>query len=667
MGSSLPSVRGHWVGIAVLAIGACVGTIGDLPRDEATVAAIPAQPLHRLNRLEYDNTVRDLLGTTLTPADAFPPDGESNGFDNTAEALQLTPTLLDAYFNAARLVVDDALDERPAYAFAFGHEDLAIPGGYPVGDLWALSGNAFEVQLTVPAGGASVTLLAGASQIGPAPAPEISFAIDGVPVATFVVQGSAAALVPHVHAVELTAGAHTLTYAPTNFINDAVANTSNNVLVASLTIESTERVEGPGRDTIFVCDPSGIAAEACYHEIVASFARRAFRRPLEADETAGLVALFDGLRAGGESDDQALRLVMRAILTSPKFLYRSRTTHDADEPGWLDDFVLASRLSYFLWSSMPDERLFAAAEAGKLASEEGLTEAVRWMLADDKAQGLLDGFAEQWLSLRQLATVSPSTEVYPFDESLRSAMMAESKLFFADFLDNELPVTMMLRPDFAYLNDRLAEHYGLPPVGSEELVRVAATPDDRAGLLSLSAWLTTHSDAEHSSPIRRGRWLSDRILCQPVPPPPAGLEIEPLAISDDVSVREALERHRKDPSCASCHSLLDVVGMGFEVFDGVGRIRHERDLDTLGELPDGTTFEGADELAEVLDRESVVSCVTQKLLSYSLGRALVDVDRTQIDLIAQRAVAEELNLPELITAIVLTPSFRSPAPLEGSP
>jgi hypothetical protein len=650
-----------------LTVGACVGTIGGLPDDPIATTSLPAQPLHRLNRLEYDNTVRDLLGTALRPSAAFPPDGESEGFDNMAEALQLTPTLLDGHYAAARLVIDDALDPRPAYAFPFGHQDLGIVGGYPVGDLWALSGNAFEIQITVPIGGATVTLLAGASQIGPAPAPTISFELDGVPIETFVVQGSAAALVPHVHALDLSRGVHSLRYAPTNFVNDAVANTSNNVLVKTLTIQSDEVVEGPGRDRIFVCEPAGLAAEGCYRKIVTTFAKRAWRRPLESEEVKALVDLWGALRDGGESDDQALRLVMRSVMTSPKFIYRARTTRDADREGWLDDFVLASRLSYFLWSSMPDERLFAAAEAGELASEEGLTEAVRWMLADEKAQGLVDGFAEQWLSTRLMATASPSTEVYPFDEALRSAMVEESKLFFGDFLSNDLPMTALLGPDFAYLNDRLAAHYGLPPVGSDDLVRLAAGPDDRTGMLSLSAWLTSHSDAEHSSPIRRGRWLSDRILCQPVPPPPAGLEVPPLAPTDDATVREQLEKHRSDPACASCHALLDVLGMGLERFDGVARVRPERDLDTMGELPDGTTFEGAGELAAALDEETVIACVAQKLMSYSLGRPLGAIDRPFVEAIAQRAVAEGQTLPEVVLAIVLSPTFRSPAPLEGSP
>lgn len=663
-----PGNRRGALALAACVLGACVGTIGDGTRDDGPAPlGPPAQPLHRLNRLEYDNTVRDLLGTALRPAASFPPDGELEGFDNMAEALRLTPTLLDGYYAAARLVIDDALDARPAYAVSFGPAELAVPGGYPVGELWALSGHPLEVQVTVPAGGATVTLLAGASQIGPAPAPALRFELDGVVVEDFTVQGSATALVPHVHAVELSEGEHHLVYESTNFINDAVANTSNNVLVASLSVETHALVEGPGRDRVYVCEPEGLGATACYHEIITTFARRAFRRPLRDDETEAFTGLFDALREEAEAPDQALRLVMRAVMIAPSFIYRARTLEDADQGGFLDGYVLASRLSYFLWSSTPDERLLEAAAAGELATEEGLAEAVAWMLADDRSQGLVDGFAEQWLSTRLMATASPSPAVYPFDEALRDAMVEESRRFFGDFIGNDLPVTALLQPSFAYLNDRLAAHYGLPPVGSDELVRVTVGPYDRAGLLSLSAWLTSHSDAEHSSPIRRGRWLSDRVLCQPVPPPPAGLEVPPLAPTDDATVREQLERHRDDPSCASCHALLDVLGMGLERYDGVARLRLDDDLDTLGELPDGTTFEGAEELAEALDEETFAACVTQKLMSYALGRPVTTFDRPTIETVAARAAAEGLSLPEVVLAIVLSPSFRSPAPLEASP
>lgn len=630
--------------------------------------AVPLQPLHRLNRLEYDNTVRDLLGTTLRPSAAFGPDAEANGFDNMAEQLGLSSGLLDGYANAARDVIADGIDLRPVFSARFGSTQLGVTGGYPVGELWALTGNAATVTFEVPQDGDhEIVLRAGGSIIGPAAAPEAAFELDGVVIVSFGVQGSAAAPVDHVQSVALTAGPHTLRVIPTNFFNDAVVNTSNNVLVAELAVRSTATAYGPGRSLVYICDPAGSPApESCYAMIIANFAFRAWRRPLSAEEETSLVQLWATLRAQGETDDDALRLVMRAVMTSPKFFYRMRTTDDADEGEWLDDWVLASRLSYFLWSSMPDDRLFEMAEDGRLATDEGLSEAVAFMLDDPKAQALLDGFAEQWLSTRHLATAAPNPEVYPgFDGALRDAMTQESKLFFGDYLRSGSAVATMVQPDFTYRNDRLAAHYGLPPVGSAELVRLPAGASDRRGLLSLGAWLTVHSDAEHSSPIRRGRWVSDRLLCTPVPPPPAGLEIDPVELGGSESVREQLEKHRSDPQCSACHSLLDVLGIGFEEFDGVARQRWGEAVDNRGALPDGREFNGAAELAALhADGEAFVACLTKKLFTYAVGRPPTSFDAPYLDDVATRVWARQGDLPMLVDAIVHTPGFRSPAALE---
>jgi len=628
----------------------------------------PLQPLHRLNRLEYDNTVRDLLGTSLHPADAFGPDAEANGFDNMAEQLTLSPVLLDGYAKAAHDVIADAIDLRPVFSVRFASEGLGAPGGYPVGNLWALTGNAATVAFEIAQDGDHELILdAGASIIGPAAAPEAAFELDGVVIAGFGVQGSAATPVAHIQPVTLTAGPHTLRVIPTNWVNDAVANTSNNVLVAGLSVRSVATTYGPGRGLVYVCEPAMSPDPAnCYAIVIANFAYRAWRRPLSADEETSLVQLWATLRAQGETDDDALRLVMRTIMTSPKFFYRMRTVDDADDGEWLDDFVLASRLSYFLWSSMPDDRLFAMAEDGRLATDEGLSEAVAFMLEDPKAGALVDGFAEQWLSTRQLGNASPSPDVYPgFDDELRSAMAQESRLLFGDYLTSGAAVATMVQPDFTWRNDRLAAHYGLPPVGSTEMVRLPAGAQDRRGILSLGAWLTVQSDAEHSSPIRRGRWVSDRLLCSPVPPPPAGLQIDPVELGDSESVREALEMHRADPQCSVCHTLLDVLGIGFEEFDGVGRLRLDAPIDNRGALPDGREFNGAAELAGLYaNDEAFVDCLTKKLFTYAVGRAPLSFDTPYLDEAVARVAADQGDLHALVDAIVHTPGFRSPAALE---
>jgi hypothetical protein len=630
-------------------------------------AEVPPQPLHRLNRLEYDNTVRDLLGTDLRPAAHFIVDAEANGFDNQAEQLGMSPALLDGFDQAAHDVIANALDDRPMFSRRFAAAELQVGGGYPVGDLWALSGAAASTAFEVPEDlEAEIVVHAGASVVGSAAAPTANLQVDGVAVASFTIGGTAANPAAHVHALTLPAGAHTVDLVPTNFVNAAAENVSNNVFVASLEVRSLQMTDGPGHARVYVCEPLGLIADHCYEEIIGTFASRAWRRPATTSEIADLFALFVTVRDGGESDEDALRLVMRAIMTSPKFLYRLRTTGDADEDMWLDDYVLASRLSYFLWSSMPDDRLFEVAAEGGLASDDGLREAVAWMLEDDKAEALLDGFAEQWLATRLLATASPSPEVYPeFDDAVRTAMIEEARLFFADFLDNGLPVTAFIRPDFAYRNDRLAAHYGLPAVGSEALVRVAAGDGDRRGLLLLGAWLTAYSHAERASPIRRGRFVSDRLLCSPVPPPPPDLEFEPVEVGDSASVREQLEKHRSDPTCKSCHVLLDGIGIGLEELDGVGRIA-DGEVDNRGELPDGRVFAGAEELSELYAHsEEFVECFAQKLFTYAMGRPPESFDTPDLERMAAEAVENGGELPELIDAIVHTPAFRSPAVLEG--
>jgi hypothetical protein len=303
---------------------------------------------------------------------------------------------------------------------------------------------------------------------------------------------------------------------------------------------------------------------------------------------------------------------------------------------------------------------------GSLATDEGLSEAVEYMLADPKAQALLDGFAEQWLTTRHLPDAA-SMAIPGYDAELAAAMTDESKLLFGDYLSNDQPIATIVRPEFAFLNDRLATHYGIALPNTTVMTKVVAGPGTRRGLLTLGAWLTTHADGEESAPIRRGRWASDTLLCEPVPPPPAGVAIDPIELGEDTTVREALEMHRSNDSCKSCHARLDVLGIGFEEYDGLGRLRtayaNGDGIDNLGELPDGREFEGALELADMYaESEVFVGCLTQKLFTYAVGRAPKDFDMPHLESIAHAAAIRGDDLPTLIDGIVHTPSFRSPAP-----
>jgi len=390
----------------------------------------------------------------------------------------------------------------------------------------------------------------------------------------------------------------------------------------------------------------------CYRRITSTFARRAWRRTLEVDEEEALHSFWRGLVEGGETADQALRLTLRRILMAPDFIYRRRR-------GDTDLEWLAGRLSYFLWASTPDEPLMQAAMDGTLDDDDVLRAQVRRMLADDRAQALVDGFGEQWLSTRRLDQLQPSVETFPeVDDALLASMEAESKGFFRGFLTTDRPVASMLEADFAVTNDRLAAHYGEPLPGSDSATEVAAD-DGRSSVLGLSGWLALHVQGDHPSPIQRGRWVSDHVLCEPVPPPPAGLEVPTIEFEGELSVREQLEMHRENAVCASCHVRLDILGMGFQRYDALGRVREEPDLDSLGELPDGGgTFDGAEEMAAALDREAFVACVTRWLTTYALGRAPIGAENGAIDEIAEQATAEGWSLGQVLEAIALTDGFR---------
>lgn len=656
---------------AVASFGAgCVGEIGDKPDPVVEPAVIKGEPLHRLNRLEYNNTVRDLLGVSVRPADSFPPDSATDGFDNLADGLVLTPSLLDQYASAARDLANVALDDAPRFARRVQARQLAEATGQegtPFDWGWSLSrygskALAFGNFDTAQDETVTISVLAGGASVG-SPAPEMGLVIDGVQVQLWPVVGTPTAPTVHTFVTTLPAGAHTITVSFPNGYDQPAENVYNTLVVGYVDVTSDTLVTPEGRGLVYVCDPTGADADGCYRTIVTRFAERAWRRPLATAEAEELTALFQSLRVN-EGDDVAVKLVMRAVLLSSRFLYRA-SFEGAATPGGtkpLDDYTLASRLSYFIWSSMPDDALFEAAASGLLQTEEGLREQVQRMLADPKARALREGFASQWLSTRSLRTASPDPAFFPkFDEPLRAAMIEEAELFFEDFLRNGRPIGDMVNPDFGYLNDRLAEHYALPLPGSAELVRVPLAGDQRRGIATLGSWLTSMSMATRTSPVNRGRWVLENLLCTSVPPPPP--DVPPFSETEEgATMRETLAAHRENPVCAGCHDLLDPAGLGLEEYDGIGAFRAiERGtwVDTTGALPPGEPFAGGRELAVLLqDDPRVPECVAEKLYVYAMGRKMVPDDRDFIEQIGIDLVNGDESLASLIELIVLSPAFR---------
>ena len=648
------------------------GEGGDSDGDDAEVIV---EPLHRLNQLEYDNTVRDLLGTTLTPGQGFPPDPATGGFDNVAIGLTLTPQLMDLYASAARDVAKDALVTRPRYATQQGARARAEQTGQ--------GGNAFDWGWSLPRGGGSgalsfdvelaqaedvtISILAGGDAVG-RPTPEMGVLVDGVEVGHWVVTSGPSTPAVYTTTASIAAGAHAVVITFPNGDDQPAENVYNTLVVGYLDIQSAALFTPPGRAMVFTCEPSAqLDPRPCYHEIVTKFAARAWRRPLSSDEAQGIVDLWEEL-AVRETGDDAVLLVVRALLMSSKFLYRASLPDpddlDDDEAELvpLDDYVIASRLSYFLWSSMPDDELFEAADAGHLRSAGGIRAQVQRMLADPKADGLRKGFASQWLSTRSFARHQPDPTMFPtFDEPLRAAMIQEAELFFAEFLQNGAPIGEMMTPEFGFTNDRLATHYGKALPGSAEVIEVELAAGDRRGLLEQGAWLVATSASTRTSPVNRGRWILDQLLCTTVPPPPP--DIPPLEPPEPgETVRETLAKHRENDVCAGCHDKLDPAGLGMEGFDAVGVERSLENgvaIDVSGAIPPGTEFVGSDELAALLaDDPRFVSCLSKKLYGYALGREVAVEDTDFLADIDDALGAEGGSLDVLIELVVTSPAFR---------
>ena len=374
------------------------------------------------------------------------------------------------------------------------------------------------------------------------------------------------------------------------------------------------------RDTIVFCDATDAS---CRTDVLRELASRAWRRPANDEEVARLQGLVEVALGEGEGVEQGLRLAIQGIVLSPHFIYRPELDDDplSGEPRALNDYELASRMSYFLWSSMPDEALFEAAAAGALQNESGLRAQVDRMLSDPKAQALVDNFAGQWLRTRSLEDHVPDYASFPqWDGALRDAMREETKLFFAEFLSGNASMDGFLLSDFTFLNQRLAEHYGLALDLGAELERVTLdTNDSRFGLLTLGSLLTVTSTPIRTSPVKRGVWILEQLLCSEPPPPPPGVEGLPDGDMSSGTLRDRLELHRADPACASCHNLMDPLGLGLEHYDAIGRYRTEDDgfaVDASGQLIDGETFTNAREMAALIQDDARFDhCVVEKLFT----------------------------------------------------
>jgi hypothetical protein len=419
---------------------------------------------------------------------------------------------------------------------------------------------------------------------------------------------------------------------------------------------------------IFFRAPTAATKREVARSIVQRFSTRAYRRPVTAAELNRLMRIFDEADSQKESFEAATKLALEAVLISPHFLFRGELHPEPDNPRLVhpvSEYALASRLSYFLWSSMPDDELFALAEKGKL--RKNLEAQVRRLVRDPKSQALVENFAGQWLQLRKLELATPDAKVFPdFDEPLREAMRKETELFFASIVRDDRSVLEFLDANYTFANERLARLYGLAGVHGEEFQRVSLRGTQRGGLLTQASILTLTTNPTRTSPVKRGKWVLENILGSPPPPPPP--DVPELKDNSEArltgSLRQRMEQHRQNPNCASCHARMDPIGFGFENFDGIGAWRARDEgfaIDPAGELASGETFKGPNDLKSTLlkqKREEFVRCLTEKMLTYALGRGLEYYDKCAVSGVTKALEKDGYKFSSLILGVVKSAPFQ---------
>src|SRR5688572_6104639 len=638
----------------------------------AQSAPNPGAPaLHRLNRAEYANAVRDLLEVTVDAATLLPADDSSAGFDNIASALSVSPALLSAYVAAAarisRLAVGDlgASSAIVTYRAPRGlvqaeHLDgqpLGTRGGMTVRHFFPLDAE-YEIRVARGGGGFGLEALGGDE--------EVEITVNGARAALLGRAGPRAAVL-RVPAGPQTLGAAIVRKRDAQGVDDLFAVHAPTPGITSVSIVGPHDATGvgdtPSRRRIFVCSPTRPTdEERCAADILRRLAERAYRRPMAAGDPAltTLLSFYSAGRAEGPFDAGIRRAVARALV-DPEFIFRFEAEPaglppDAVYP--VSDVELASRLSFFLWSSIPDESLLAAVAAGELSRPEVLEREVRRMLADPKADALVANFASQWLGLRQLDAASPTSA--DFDGNLRQAFRKETELLFASVLREDASVVEMLTADYTFVDERLARHYGVPNIRGSRFRRVDLAGAERRGLLGHGSILTVTSAPDRTSPVKRGQWILANVLGTPPPPPPDNVETNldetAPAGTAPTTMRQRLAPHMADPGCAACHNLMDPLGFALENFDFTGKWRDAEGataVDAHGQFVDGSALEGPAGLRQVLleHSELFVQTFAEKLLTYALGRSLEASDMPAVREIVRRAARDDYRVSALVIGV----------------
>lgn len=631
--------------------------------------------IRRLNRAEYNNTIRDLVGIDFQPADDFPSDDVGYGFDNIGDVLTLPPILMEKYLAAAESIAKRAIIAGEGSGLTTEYPGKSLPSH---GE--AAADHDFPQDATY-----IIRVRAYGQQAGPDPA-RMTVKLDGKALETFDVTAVAAEAGVYEVRTKAKAGARRVAAA---FINDYYdlknpdpkLRGDRNLYVEALEVEGPLYEKGDplpeSHQRIIFRTPE---TPDQYHDsasaVIERFMRRAYRRPVTGGEVAKLVRLAEIAREHGDTFERGIQLAVQATLASPQFLFRVELYRpQRDKQGKviqvaggaaLNDFEVASRLSYFLWSSMPDDELSSLAESGVLLKPDVLEQQVRRMLQDPKSEAFVENFAGQWLQLRRLKDANPDRKQFAdFDEPLREAMERESELYFASIMREDRSLLDFLDSDFTFLNERLAKHYGISGVKGPEFRRVKLQTNQRGGLITQASILTVTSNPSRTSPVNRGKWILEQILGDP--PPPAPPEVPLLADDDEGAVltgtlRQRMEQHRVNPSCAACHARLDPPGFGLENYNAVGAWRDkegDNPIDASAELPTGESFNGPGELKALLKsrKGAFVHTLAEKMLTYALGRGLEDSDACVVEAVSKGVAADEYRFSRMVLEIVKSDPF----------
>lgn len=641
----------------------------------------------RLNRPEYNNTVRDLLGVDLDPAADFPADDSGYGFDNIGDVLSLSPVLMEKYLAAAERIVRAAIDlprkvqptmeryqsprTRRTKDTVGGRMLIYSPrGAAEVRHRFAFDGE-YEMRIQV-----------GDRRKDGSPPIRYVLTLNGKPVAEHDVEPGDYKNRIFDYRFTATRGEHTLGgFFPPEALalaeqareplkpNQKPPEDGRIVYTDFLEVRGPFRVDEPAsRRRLLVCGLTPPEQNrACAQRILGPLARRAFRRPLRPGELDRLLSIYALAREEGEPFDQAIGYAVQAVLVSPHFLFRIEQDPDPRQPDairLLNDHELATRLSYFLWSAPPDAALDRAADRGELRELTELERQALRMLRDPKAQALVENFAGQWLHLRNLESVKPDPERFPdFDEGLRVAMQRETELFFAHVVREDRPILDFLDAPYTFVNERLAEHYGFAGVAGDEFRRVDLDGVQRSGLLTHAGILTISSYPTRTSPVIRGKWILENILGAPPPPPPPDVpELKEEEVGNTGSLRQQMEKHRANPVCASCHARMDTIGFGLENYDAIGRWRtHDGNFPVeAGGVLGGKSFGTPAELKGLLrqDASEFARCLTEKMLTYALGRGLTRSDRATVQAVVKDLERNDYKFSTLVLGIVRSMPFR---------